>query len=399
MKAVDLFSFSWQALAGHRIRTSLSIAGVAVGIAAVVALTALGEGARLYVLNEFSSLGSNLVVVLPGKVETTGAAPFGGVTHDMTIEDFKALTRRLTLVKRAAPLAVATEIVRYRQMNRSVAILGTTRNMMQIRHLRVASGDFLPARDPDEGGNEIVLGAKVAKELFGAENPLGKIVRMGIFRFRVVGVTAHKGHSLGFDMDDVVILPVRTVMKAFNRNTLFRILCEVRSKEEVPLVKDQVLALFKERHRAEDVTIMTQDAVLSALSKILQALTLALAGIASISLAVAGVGIMNLMLVSVSERRSEIGILKAIGVTNRQVLSAFLVEASLLSTFGGILGLLVGIAAVHFLVRLYPSFPATPPWWAIFSALALSTCVGITFGLWPAWRATRLDPVTALSRR
>lgn len=399
MKVADLFGFSLRALMGHRLRTALSLAGVGVGIAAVIALTALGEGARRYVTREFSALGSNLVVVLPGKVETTGSAPFGGVTHDMTIGDFEAITRRVSIIRRAAPLAVATDLVRYRQRNRSVPIFGTTRQMMNIRHLEVASGDFLPAGDPNEGGNEIVLGAKVARELFGAGNPLGQIVRMGVFRFRVVGVMAPKGRSLGFDMDEVVFVPVRTVMQAFNRHTLFRILCQVGTREDVPQAKRELLALFKERHRAEDVTVMTQDAVLSALSRILQALTLALAGIASVSLAVAGVGIMNLMLVSVSERRAEIGLLKAIGVTNRQVLSAFLVEASLLSTSGGLLGLGVGVAVVHFFTRLYPDFPASPPVWAVISALLLSSAVGVGFGLLPAWRATRLDPVAALSRR
>ncbi len=399
MKPVDLLRFSWGALYGHRLRTILSISGVGVGIAAVIALTALGEGARTYVTSEFSSLGSNLLIVLPGKVETTGVVPYGGVTHDLTLADYSAIVSRLPRIKSAAPIAVATDSVRFGERNRNVPILGTTRQMMEVRKLKLGSGDFLPARDPNESGNEIVLGAKVARELFRGKNPLGNVVKMGNWRFRVVGVLMPKGRSLGFDMDDVVIVPVRSVMQAFNRHTLFRILCEVRSHREIKAAKADVLALLKARHRAEDVTVITQGAVLAAFSRILHALTLVLAGIAGISLAVAGVGIMNLMLVSVSERRTEIGLLKALGATNRQVLSAFLADAFLLTMAGGAAGVAAGIATARIFSRIYPDFPVQPPVWAIVASLAMSLFIGVVFGLWPAYRATRLDPVAALSSR
>ena len=399
MTVSDVLRYAAGALAGHRVRTGLSISGVAVGIAAVVALTAMGEGARQYVIQEFASLGSNLIIVIPGRVETTGAAPFGGVTHDLTLDDFDAIATRLERVRAAAPLAVGNETVRYGDRGRAVPILGTTAPFAAVRHVKVGSGKFLPPRDPAEGGTEIVLGTKVARELFGSESPLGKVVRMGPWRFRVVGVLAPRGRSLGFDLDDVVFVPVRTVMQAFNRNTLFRILMEVRSGREMAAAKADVLKLLEDRHRAQDVTVITQDAVLTSFSSILRALTLALAGIASVSLAVAGIGIMNVMLVSVSERRAEIGLLKALGATNRQVLAAFLTEAGLLTTLGGVAGLAAGTGAVEVLVRIYPTFPASPPLWAVLSALALSALVGLTFGLWPAYRATRLDPVSALVRR
>jgi putative ABC transport system permease protein len=210
---------------------------------------------------------------------------------------------------------------------------------------------------------------------------------------------APKGRSLGFDMDDVVIVPVKTAMRAFNRNSLFRILVEVRSGEEMEGAKGAIVRLMAERHRVEDVTVISQDAVLSAFSSILHALTLALAGIASISLAVAGVGIMNVMLVSVTERGAEIGLLKALGATNRQVVMLFLTEAVLIATLGGLVGLGMGSLGVRILTEVYPTFPASPPAWAVAASLSLSALVGVGFGLWPAIRATRLDPVTALSRR
>ena len=371
---------------------------MAVGIAAVIALTALGEGARRYIVNEFASLGSNLLITLPGKVETTGGAPFGGVTHDLTIEDYRAISR-LPRVRKAAPMAVASETVRFGDRGRDVPVLGTTAEFAQVRNLAVGSGEFLPAGDPTQGGSVIVLGTKVADELFPGINPLGEVVRVGQWRFRVIGVLAPRGRSLSFDMDDVVLVPVQTAMRIFNRTSLFRILIDVRARAEMSAARDDVLALMAGRHRADDVTVITQDALLTAFSAILNALTLALAGIASVSLVVAGVGIMNVMLVSVTERRAEIGLLKAVGAADGQVLTAFLAEAALLSSVGGAVGIVLGVAAVRAFVSIYPSFPAAPPAWALGAAVLVSLLVGVGFGVWPARRATRLDPVTALARR
>jgi putative ABC transport system permease protein len=397
---VDLLGFAIGALRGHRLRTVLSVAGVAVGTAAVIALTALGEGARRYIVGEFASLGSNLVIVLPGKVETTGGPPFGGVTHDLTIDDFMAIAR-LPRVRQAAPIAVANETVRYGDRARAVPVLGTTGEFIAVRHFEMASGRFLPVGDPTKGGSEIVIGQTIAYELFRGENPLGAVLRVGPWRFRVVGVLAPRGRTAGvaFDVNDVVFIPVATAMRMFNRTSLFRILAECRVYEEMALLRSDVLTLMSARHRAEDITVFTQDALLASFSAILRALTLALTGIASISLAVAGVGIMNVMLVSVTERRAEIGVLKAIGAANRQVLTAFLVEAALLAGLGGLVGVGVGAAAVRAFIAVYPSFPATPPVWAVVAALAVSLLVGVAFGVWPARRATRLDPVVALARR
>jgi putative ABC transport system permease protein len=394
----DALRFAAGALVGHRLRTSLSVAGVAVGIAAVIGLTALGEGARRYVTSEFAALGSNLLIAMPGKVETTGATPFGGVVHDLTLDDLQAVMR-LPRVRSAAPLAAGTENVRFGDRSRAVPVLGTTAEFAEVRHITVAAGSFLPAGDPQRGGTEMVLGVTVARELFGEENPLGRVVRVGQWRFRVVGVLAPRGRGLGFDFDDLVFVPVGTAMRMFNRTSLFRVLVEVRVHEEMAETRDDVLALLVDRHRADDVTVISQDALISAFSSIMRALTLALAGIASVSLAVAGVGIMNVMLVSVTERRAEIGLLKAIGARDRQVLAAFLTEAALLSTVGGLVGLGTGLGAIRVFVHFYPSFPAVPPGWAVASALGMSVLVGVVFGMWPARRATRLDPLTALVKR
>lgn len=399
MSGIDLIRFAIGALRGHRLRTVLSVAGVAVGIAAVVALTALGEGARQYVVQEFSSLGTNLLIVIPGKVETTGMMPFGGTTNDLTLDDYRAVATRIPLVVEAAPLATGTEVVRAGGRARSVGIFGTTVELARVRRLVVGSGRFLTPGDPDRGGSEVVLGLKVAQELFGAVSPLGKVVRIGEWRFRVVGVLAPRGRSLGFDFDDIVFIPVRTSMRMFNRSSLFRILVEVGSERNLAPAKKAVIELLAERHRVEDVTVITQDAVVATFNSVFNVLTLALVAIASVSLTVAGVGIMNVMLVAVAERKREIGLLKALGATTRQVLAVFIAEASVLSSLGGAVGLAAGWLSIRIFVQIYPTFPAAPPTWAVVASLAVSLGVGIIFGVVPARRAAKLDPVQALVGR
>ncbi len=399
MSTAELVRFAIGALRGHRLRTVLSVAGVAVGIAAVVALTALGEGARQYVVQEFSSLGTNLLIVIPGKVETTGMMPFGGTTNDLTIDDYRAVATRIPYVVEAAPLATGTEVVRAEGRSRSVGVFGTTAELAEVRRLVVSSGRFLTPGDPDRGGSEVVLGLKVAQELFGAVSPLGKVVRIGEWRFRVVGILAPRGRSLGFDFDDIVLIPVRTSMRMFNRSSLFRILIEVGSDRNLVPAKKAVIELIAERHRVEDITVITQDAVVSTFNSVFDVLTLALVGIASVSLTVAGVGIMNVMLVAVAERRREIGLLKALGASTRQVLAVFIAEATVLSSLGGAVGLAVGWLSIRAFVQIYPTFPAAPPTWAVVASLVVSLVVGIVFGVVPARRAAKLDPVEALVGR
>jgi len=396
----DLLGFAARALRGHRLRTGMSLLGVAIGVAAVVTLTALGEGARLYVIGQFASVGTNLLIVVPGRTETTGGMPgMGGVPNDLTLEDARAVLRGVPEIDKAAPIVMGTETVAFGERQRQVALVGATHEMLEVRRLGVASGRFLPPLEWDRSSPVTVLGQTSARELFPGRDPVGEVVRVGDWRMRVVGVLAPRGQQLGVDMDDVAIVPVGTAMKMLNRSSLFRLLLQVRAHTDLDRARERVVRLIAERHGEEDVTGITQDAVLGAFTSILGALTLALAGIASVSLAVAGVGIMNVMLVSVSERTREIGLLKALGAGRRQILLAFLAEAVLLSSAGGLLGLLVGWLAVKVLIAVYPALPATPPPWAVAAAFSLSVAVGALFGVLPARRATRLDPVAALSGR
>ena len=401
MSFADLFRFALGSLGGHRLRTALSLLGMVIGVAAVVTLTALGEGARRYVIDQFASIGTNLLIVVPGKSETTGLPGMvPGVPNDMTLQDAEAINRQIPEAAMVAPLVVGTEDVSFGSRRRQVAVVGSTREFLEVRKLAVARGEFLPADDMQRGRAVAVLGTKVARELFPGEEPVGQIVRIGGWRMRVIGVLASRGVQLGMDVDDVVVVPVGTAMKMFDRRSLFRIFVEVRGTADLERTKGRILRLFKERHDGEeDVTVLTQDAVVATFSQILGALTLAVGAIAAISLTVAGIGIMNVMLVSVSERTREIGLLRAVGVGRRQVMTVFLTEAALLSAAGGLLGLAVGWTAVEILVQVFPALPASPPPWAIGAALALSFGVGVLFGWLPARRAARLDPVLALMSR
>ena len=401
MSPLDVLRYAWTALRGHRLRTGLSILGVAIGVTSVILLTALGEGARVYVTGELATLGSSLVIVLPGKVETSGAVPFvGGVPHDLTLQDAEALRRRIPRVRRIAPLIFGQASVSYGSLHRDIQVLGTTAEFLQVRRLQMGAGAFLPPGEIDRGAPVCVIGTKVQRELFRGENPVGRVVRLDEWRFRVIGVMADKGESMGFDFNDIVIIPVATGMDVFNQTTLFRIMVEANSYEELDSVKKEILRILTERHsNEEDVTLLTQDSLLGSLNNIFRALTLALGGIAAISLTVAGIGIMNVMLVSVSERTSEIGLMKAVGVTPRQIVVAFLAEAVLLSVIGGLAGFLAAQLLVDVARHVFTSFPTQVPPWATGTALGIALGVGILFGVWPARRASRLDPILALGKR
>jgi len=396
----DLLGFALGAIRGHRVRTGLTLLGMAIGVAAVVLLSALGEGARRYVMQQFEGLGSNLLAVVPGKTETTGVVAFASATtRDLTLADVEAIRRRVPEAERVAPISMGSETVSYGERRRQVGIVGSTREFLKVRRLHLAQGEFLPPGDLRRGASVAVLGAVVARELFGADDPVGQVVRIGDVRARVIGVLASEGTQIGMNLDEVVIVPVSRAMRLFNRSSLFRILIDVRAHADLAAAKARVIALLAERHGEEDVTVITQDAVLASFSRILRTLTLAIAAIAAVSLAVAGIGIMNVMLVSVTERTGEVGLLRAVGAGRDQIARVFLAEAALLSLAGACAGLVLGVAGVAALVVAFPALPARPPAWAIASSLGLALFVGIAFGIAPARRAARLDPVTALGRR
>jgi putative ABC transport system permease protein len=323
----------------------------------------------------------------------------GRTPRDLTIDDALAL-KRSPAIRRIAPLIVGAGDVRVGARIREGPVLGSTAELVAIRHMEMARGRFLPEGDPRHSQPVCVIGATLARELFPGRSALGEWLRIGDRRFRILGVLAAQGESLGFNTDELVIVPLAAAQALFNTDALFRILVEAKSREQIAAAKDDAEEIIRERHEGKrDVTVITQDAVLATFDRILRALTLAVGGLAAISLAVAGILIMNVMLISVTQRRGEIGLLKALGATGAQIGLAFIAEAVLLALGGAGLGLLVGKLGQLAIGQVYPSVPFTPPWWALVAAPLTAIATAVLFAVAPARRAARLDPVRALSRR
>ena len=401
MQFKDTLIQAGKAIKTQPLRASLIILAMSIGIASVTVLTALGESARSYIMHEFEALGTHLVIVLPGRSETTGGQPpmLGETPRDLTLEDAEALLKS-HYIAAIAPVTVGSAPVSARGLERETNILGSTSSLRQVRHLSMAQGRFLPEADIDRAMPVCVIGQTIREALFLNQPAVGQWLRINDRRFRVIGVLLTETQSIGVGFDEIVIIPVASAQALFDTQSLFRILAEAKSKPAMYKAVDDIREIIKARHEGEDdITIITQDSVVNTFDKILTALTYTVASIAGISLAVAGVLVMNVMLVSVTQRTAEIGLLKALGATQGQLQGLFLTEAALLSVAGAILGLIIGQLTLAVLQWLYPAFPFNLPTWALLAALAVSLITGLVFGVLPARKAARLDPVTALGKR
>ena len=401
MQLSDILSFSMRAATANRGRTLLMLLAMAIGVSSVVVLISLGDSARRYVIGEFASLGSNLLIVLPGRSETTGGPPplLGETPRDLTLDDAMALGRSTT-IRRIAPIIAGSAPVSVGRLEREMLVLGSTSELSEIRHLSLSQGSFLPPGDPTRAQAVCVIGMKGKQELFGRQAAIGQWLRIGDRRFRVIGILASSGVSLGEDLGEVVIIPVAAAQSLFNASSLFRILVEVTSPEGVEESRQIILDTIRARHEGEDdITVITQGAVLTTFDRIFKALTLSVAGIAAISLVVAGIMIMNVMLVAISNRRAEIGLLKALGASQRQILTLFLAESTFLSLTGAAIGLGVALVGMRVAAFLFPEFPLQLAPWSPAIALAVALITGIAFGVLPARRAAALEAAFALARR
>ncbi len=396
MRAVDLLRFATGAVRAHRQRSLLTVVGIAVGIATVVLLTALGEGVRQYVLGEFTQFGTNLLGVFPGKNSTFGGSPGTiSTTRPLSLDDAFAI-ERLPLVEGVVPMIQGNANVKSDERSRRTNVFGVSGQMPRVWRSNVAFGRFLPDTALDEARSFAVLGAKMHRELFRGENPLGARVRIGADSFRVIGVMEPKGQMLGFDLDDTLFIPVARAQEIFDREGLMEIDVLFRAGERSARVADDITRLMIARHGREDFSITTQDKMLEVLGSVIGILTAGVAAIGAISLLVGAVGVGTIMTIAVTERTEEIGLLRAVGARRRDVLGSFLAEAAVLGAVGGLAGIALASLLVGILAFAVPMLPLRIAWPFAGLALGFSIFIGILAGLLPAARAAGLDPLAAL---
>ncbi|MBS0496343.1 MAG: ABC transporter permease [Proteobacteria bacterium] len=396
MNTIDTFHFALRSLTAHRLRTFLSASGIAVGIAAVVLLTAIGDGIQRFVLAEFTQFGTNIVTITPGKINTHGGSLGAiGSARLLTIEDAIAL-KQSRYARYTNASVIGNAEIRAQGRSRRVTAYGQGPDFARAFNMQVETGQFLPDDDPRNPRAYAVLGAKVRNELFSDANPLGALLQVGATRFRIIGVMAPKGNVLGFDFDDTVFVPTARALEVFNRQGVMEINFSYHPDAPVQAVVDDINRILIARHGREDFTVKPQQQMLSTLSTVLTVLKFAVAALGGISLLVGAVGMITLMHIAVSERVSEIGLLTALGATRGRIRLLFLLESTALSTIGGLAGLLIGAGIAGLLKLLISGLPVNIPWNFVLAAVCLSMLIGLIAGVVPAMRAAKLNPVDAL---
>jgi putative ABC transport system permease protein len=396
MLLADLLRLTTSTFTAYRLRSFLTGLGIAIGIAAVILLTSIGEGLHQFVLSEFTQFGTNIIGIQAGKTQAHGAS-VGAINSakPITIEDAEAL-RRLPFIEHVTPIAQGNAEVRANGKSRRTTVYGVGPDFAQAFHLTVKTGSFLPDEEPSQARPFVVLGSKVRQEIFGDSNPLGAYLRVGGQRFRVIGVMAPKGQVLGFDLDDTVYIPAARALELFNRSGLVEIDVTYQPTANLEKVQEQIRSVLTARHGREDYTVIPQEKALEVLGSVLDVITFAVGALGGISLVVGGVGILTIMTMAVTERTAEIGLLRAIGARQRQVLALFLGEAMLLSAVGGLAGLALGMGAAQGLHWIFPAMPVhTPPFFAVLAECS-AVFIGLLAGVMPARRAAHMDPVEAL---
>jgi putative ABC transport system permease protein len=396
MRLNDLIHLTGSAILAQRTRSLLTGLGIAVGIAAVVLLTAIGEGVQRFVVQEFTQFGTNLIAISPGKTQTFGVS--GAVISNvrpLSLDDAAALVQ-LPQVREVVPFVQGNAEVEAAGLTRRTTVFGTGAAVPEVWQIRPALGRFLPDDEPRRARAFAVLGSKLYRELFGTRSPLGERIRIGGETFRVIGTMQPKGQMLGFDLDDTVYIPIARAMAMFDRESLMEVDVLYHAGAEAADLAKHIKARLIARHGSEDFTIVTQDQMLDVLGSVLEVLTLAVGALGAISLLVGGIGILTIMTISVNERTAEVGLLRALGARRRQVVGLFLGEAIVLAGSGGVVGLILGAGGTWLITALIPGLPTQLAWGYVGLALLIAVAIGLLAGVAPALRAASLDPVTAL---
>ena len=404
MHAMMTCRIAIRALYRNKGRSLLTTLGIVIGIAAVIAVVAIGQGAAVMMKEQISSMGNNLVIIFPGTMRTGGFHSGAGGQQTLTAEDGEALLQESPYVAAVSPIVRHGAQIVYRENNWATSIFGVGTDYLQVRSWPLKDGDFITANDVRSGNRVCVIGLTVVKQLFGNEDPIGKTIRIRNMPFRVLGVLSSKGSAAwGQDQDDMILAPWTTVRRVLQNSPFSgvnQLLISLTSMDYLETAKEEIEAILRQRHRTapgadSDFTITDMTEMTKMITQVSSLMTVLLTVIASISLLVGGIGIMNIMLVAVSERTREIGLRIAVGARRVDILSQFLTEAIILSGIGGLIGISLGMVAA-LLVAQINNWPIFFSYGAIAIALGFSAGVGIFFGFYPAWRAARMDPIESL---
>lgn len=399
MQAREIFRLSVESLLAQKLRTVLTVLGMVIGVGAVVLLVSLGQGAKNYVLQEFEGLGTNLIVIQPGKSDkkTHFGPPVGAAQRKMTTADVTAIEKRAVNIEAVSGLVLGTVSVRYEDSISNITVFGANEQFPQILNIKIERGEYFTREEDEYGRRVIVLGQAIIRELFGDENPLGRSVKLNESEFKVIGTLAPMGDKLGLNFDELGFIPTEAALKLFNEDKLFGIRAKASSRIGVEDAVAEITEILKERREGEeDFTVITQVSMMESMNTILNMLTYVLSAIAAISMVVGGIGIMNIMWVSVVERTQEIGIRRAVGARRRDILQQFLAEAVGLSLVSGGIGVGGALLLTHTLHLFFPAFDMRAPMWIVIPAFFLALFVGVLFGVAPAWRASRIETLDAL---
>jgi putative ABC transport system permease protein len=402
MDFINTFRLALRALARNKMRSALTMLGIVIGVGAVIAVVSIGQGAQYQVQQGIQAMGTNAVFIAAGSNRAGGVRQGYGGVKTLTEDDLTAIITEIPLIKEAAPALQNRQQVVYGNQNWNTGITGTTPNYFEIRTWPVQAGSVFSDEEVDLAANVCVVGTTVANILFVGENPVGKTIRIGNLPFRVDGVLESKGQNVtGQDQDDVIFAPYTTVQRKIAGITWLQFIAASAVSQEASVAAvAPITSLLRERHRIrpgddDDFLIRTQADIADLQNQTQSTMTMLLGGIASVSLVVGGIGIMNIMLVSVTERTREIGVRMAVGATEKDVRMQFLVEAVTLSMMGGAIGIIVGLVGSALISHLL-SWPTLISGKAVIAAVIFSTLVGVIFGYYPAHKAAQLDPIEAL---
>lgn len=407
MRILELLSTAWTSVSTHKLRSFLTILGVVIGVAAVIILMSVGKGATAQIVSNFTSLGTNLIYVQPGSSSEGNVRGGFGSATTLTLEDSEAIAEEITNLSGVAPYSTSMSQVIASTENMMVRITGVTPDYQTVFNVEVTNGDFITEYQYTRKSRVALLGSEVATTLFGEDDPVGQKIRMNSNIFTVVGVLKSTGSSTQNSTDQIILIPLTTLQGMMSRSLtttgdhiVSQIVLEVSDKKYIDQVKEDVTLLLQERHEIEwgeddDFSISTMDELLSTITESTQTMTILLGAIAGISLLVGGIGVMNIMLVSVLERRREIGIRKALGAKERDIWGQFLVDSALLTFAGGVIGVIIGWGGA-FLVNYTDIMTTQVTADIVILAVAVSVGIGLFFGFYPAWQASRLDPIQAL---